>query len=87
MWLRTMVLKQRQDVYFMCLERGMDRATTIKVMQDLGLGKLPAFMDSWYRDEIPDMHEHGDIMRASGTAENLEEEEERRHSDDDADDR
>ncbi len=85
MWLRTMVLKQRQDVYFMCLERGMDRATTIHVMQDLGLGKLPAFMDSWYRDEVPDMHEQGELIRGSGNADDFEEGEERRHSDDEDD--
>jgi hypothetical protein len=42
MWLRTMMLKQRQDVYFMCLDRRYDRATTNQILMDVGLSRRTA---------------------------------------------
>jgi hypothetical protein len=74
MWLRTMVMKQRQDVYFMCVDRGWDRASTLQVMTDLGLGKLPAFMDSWYGNDDGSMPERAEEMRSSAYIEDIDNE-------------
>jgi hypothetical protein len=74
MWLRTMIMKQKQEVYFMCVDRGWDRASTLQLMTDLGLGKLPAFMDSWYGNDIGSMPEQAEAMRCSAGIEDMADE-------------
>jgi hypothetical protein len=70
MWLRTMMLKQRQDVYFMCLDRHYDRTTTNQILKDLGLNHMPAYMESWDED-VPNMHEATAAFRSADAIENL----------------
>jgi hypothetical protein len=71
MWLRTMMLKQRQEVYFMCLDRSYNRQVTNQILMDLGLGRIPAFMDSWDDPQMNDTHEHVAAMRTSDAVETM----------------
>jgi hypothetical protein len=66
-----MMLKQRQDVYFMCLDRSYDRQATNQILMDLGLGRIPAFMDSWDDSQMYDMHEQIATMRNSAVVEEM----------------
>jgi hypothetical protein len=79
MWLRSMMLKQRQEVFFACVDRGYSDARIDQVMVAVGLGRLPAYMTSWGEDpmgnldtQIPPQAEAGDHaaeMRASSASE------------------
>jgi hypothetical protein len=74
MWLRMQVIRERRDVYFMCRDRGWNCAQTQAAFNDIGLGKLPAYMDSWGEDPMgdawqgPPEHDFTSEMRSASAA-------------------
>jgi hypothetical protein len=71
MWLRVQVLKERREVYFICRDRGMNSADVKLAFDDIGLGKLPAYLPSWGEDPLnesfrgPPDHDAAHEMRQS----------------------
>ncbi len=55
----------------MCLDRSYDRQATNQILMDLGLGRIPAFMDSWDDSQVYDMHEQVAAMRSSDVVEEM----------------
>ncbi len=71
MWLRVQILKERREVYFICRDRGMTSADVKSAFDDIGLGKLPAYLPSWGEDPLnesfkgPADHDATNEMRQS----------------------
>ena len=54
MWLRVQILKERREVYFICRDLNMTPAQIKAAFEDIGLGKLPAYLPSWGEDPMDD---------------------------------
>jgi hypothetical protein len=71
MWLRVQILKERREVYFICRDRGMSSNDVKLAFDDIGLGKLPAYLPSWGEDPLhesfkgPPNHDAANEMRRS----------------------
>lgn len=52
MWLRVQILKERREVYFVCRDAGWTPAATKAAFDDIGLGKVPAYLPSWGEDPM-----------------------------------